>query len=304
MTRLEKRIFNFIASVRNIMVDVDAFAEKVSYYISMYVPEGAKSFDDFVLTTDTERDGADESYSTERMLWSYGIDPESENMEPIYAKERADDPDFMSIIKDLADQIREAHPEFIDVEEATAIEETESEVTQMKKNYKEYPKFRMGESDIACLIAVGCGDEAVKTRPLYFGSDGYYTAYMVDNNAEIGDHYWLVDTFNSWLKIYDDFGIVYSSPVIHDKDFKIYRAGDFGCIIQFPVEDISEIYNKLEYDEDETCSEISHILEKIKDSEGDFIITKEDPDNPDEIGILKAVGYRNHIEEDDDFEMD
>lgn len=47
--------------------------------------------------------------------------------------------------------------------------------------------------------------------------------------VQIGDHYTLVATFNYWLKIYDDEDRVYYDDA---EEFRIYRAGDYGVIIQ------------------------------------------------------------------------
>lgn len=98
------------------------------------------------------------------------------------------------------------------------------------KNYKEFEQQFIGDSDIATLILVGCrGEEGLKTEQLHFSEDGNYRAYIVDADTEIGNHYKKVATFNHWLKIYDDEGLTYS--VMAD-EINIYRAGDFGCIIQ------------------------------------------------------------------------
>ena len=96
-------------------------------------------------------------------------------------------------------------------------------------DYHEYEKVRLGGSDIAALIMVGCGEEDLTTKPLNFGIDGSYNAYLVDEEAEIGDHYSLRGEFEAWLKIYDDDGLVFK--VYADK-IKVFRAGEMGCIIQ------------------------------------------------------------------------
>lgn len=96
-------------------------------------------------------------------------------------------------------------------------------------NYKDYSKLRLGESDIASLVMVGCTDKGADAKILKFGSDGYYTAYMVDDRCEIPDHYTLEASFHSWLKIYDDTQL---AVTIIGNTINIYRADDFGCIIQ------------------------------------------------------------------------
>ena len=102
------------------------------------------------------------------------------------------------------------------------------------KTYKDFEKIYIGSSNIACLVLVGCKinqkGEALgaSTELLHFGEDGLYNAYYVTEPCEIGEHYRKVATFNSWLKIYDDF----ERTFYEYGDFNIYRAGDFGCIIE------------------------------------------------------------------------
>ena len=98
------------------------------------------------------------------------------------------------------------------------------------KAYKDYETKIIGESDIATLILVGVEKEnGLKLSTLNFGEDGVYKAYIVDENAIIGNHYTKIDTFNHWVRIYDDFGLTYK---IQAEEINVYRAGDFGCIIQ------------------------------------------------------------------------
>lgn len=103
------------------------------------------------------------------------------------------------------------------------------EVKKMK-SYKEYPKKYLGGSDYAALTMVGCKENTGLTSAiLHFGEDGIYDAYFVDENAEIGSHYELIATFNYWIKIYDDYNLTTS---LSGSTINIYRAGDYGCIIQ------------------------------------------------------------------------
>lgn len=98
------------------------------------------------------------------------------------------------------------------------------------KTYKEYPKKYLGSSDYAALTMVGCKENTGLTSEiLHFGEDGIYDAYFVDENAEIGNHYELIATFNYWLKIYDDYNLTTS---LSGSTINIYRAGNYGCIIQ------------------------------------------------------------------------
>lgn len=97
------------------------------------------------------------------------------------------------------------------------------------KNYKENGKQFIGSSDIAALILVGCGESGAKTTMLHFGSDGSYSAYVVDQDTEIPEHYKLVCEFEGWLKIYDDEEMTFRANADH---IKVYRAAEMGCIIQ------------------------------------------------------------------------
>lgn len=79
---------------------------------------------------------------------------------------------------------------------------------------------------------VGCSEEThtgLQAVVLSFVSDGAYSAYVVDSDAEIGSHYSKVATFNSWMKIYDDDSMVCR---FEGKKINIFRSGNFGCIVQ------------------------------------------------------------------------
>lgn len=97
------------------------------------------------------------------------------------------------------------------------------------KSYKDFKEDYIGSSDIAALIAVGCGKRGIKSEIIHFFEDASYDAYIVNGEAEISSHYIEVATFNHWLKIYDDNELVKEFKA---DTIKVYRAGDFGCIIQ------------------------------------------------------------------------
>lgn len=98
------------------------------------------------------------------------------------------------------------------------------------KNYKDFEKEYIGSSDIASLILAGYkeGDGFI-TIPLHFGQDDSYSAYIVEGEAEIGNHYEKRAEFDSWMKIYDDEELVKS---FNGKKIIVYRAAEMGCIIQ------------------------------------------------------------------------
>ena len=92
------------------------------------------------------------------------------------------------------------------------------------KNYKDFEKIYIGSSDIASLTL----RSPQKAYILNFGEDGTYSAYLVTDNAEIGKHYELCFTCDTWLNIYDDDGLV---KTINAELIEVYRAGEMGCII-------------------------------------------------------------------------
>lgn len=101
---------------------------------------------------------------------------------------------------------------------------------QNKVSYKNCETRLIGDSDIATLILSGCDkNNKLKLSQLHFGKDASYKAYIVDEHAEIGNHYIKVDTFTQWLRIYDDYGLTYR---VEASEINIYRAGEMGCIIQ------------------------------------------------------------------------
>lgn len=93
------------------------------------------------------------------------------------------------------------------------------------KNYKDFEKRFIGESDIASLTVRSVD----KVTTLNFGGDGAYRAYIVKGDAQIGAHYELVFAGEKWVRIYDDFGKSFEA---YADMIKIYKAGNFGCIIQ------------------------------------------------------------------------
>lgn len=101
--------------------------------------------------------------------------------------------------------------------------------------YDKFQKAYIGESDIATLIFVGCGQGDLIAKPIHFGEDGDYYAYMVNGkDVFIGEHYRLEQEFSHWVRIYDDTMLVKEIEAEH---IKVYRAGSFGCIIQYYNDD-------------------------------------------------------------------
>lgn len=92
-------------------------------------------------------------------------------------------------------------------------------------NYKA-EKINLGTSDIASVIVYSPGT----LRELYFGEDGCYSAYITHNAKDsIPSHYTLKFTADGpWLKVYDDNEATVN---LTGKRFNIFRAGEFGCVI-------------------------------------------------------------------------
>lgn len=89
----------------------------------------------------------------------------------------------------------------------------------------------LGDSDIAQLTMLGYSPEQGATpKALKFGGDGSYRAWIVDNEGLVPDYYTLVAEYDTWLKIYDDDDLVFYC-YRHDAAIKVYRAGEYGCLI-------------------------------------------------------------------------
>lgn len=102
-----------------------------------------------------------------------------------------------------------------------------------RENYHACERICLGGSDIASLIAVGYDCPELKTAVIGFGGDGDYIAHLCGAETVIPEHYRKVFECTGWLKIYDDYNLVYDSKEYPGFDhFAIYRAGDYGCIIQ------------------------------------------------------------------------
>ena len=103
------------------------------------------------------------------------------------------------------------------------------------KSYKEYEKKYIGMSDIANLILAGSSDNGLKLAVLHFGMDNDYYAYIVDADAEIGEHYTKVAEFKSWLRIYDDSFLTQElSKKIRRIKLRQTKSSMEECITQIP----------------------------------------------------------------------
>lgn len=120
---------------------------------------------------------------------------------------------------------------------------TEGRKETHMKNYRDFEKKYIGSSDIASLTFRAGND----VFPVNFGSDGSYDAYIVRGEAEIGEHYTLVhESKFIWLHIFDDSELTFKDSCYNAKSedrydtIRVYRAGEFGCIIQFLKTEIND----------------------------------------------------------------
>lgn len=110
------------------------------------------------------------------------------------------------------------------------------------KDYHEFNNIYMGSSDIATLIAVGMSEaDGLKLEQIKFGGDRRYTAHYIDEEIEIPNHYELLGEFFYWLKIYDDDRCRVKIKAPHGGSVKIYRSGNYGCLIYGPGTELEEV---------------------------------------------------------------
>lgn len=95
------------------------------------------------------------------------------------------------------------------------------------KNYKDYNKTYIGSSDSAYLTLKTITGT---TEKLCFGEDGSYSAYVVDEDTLIPEHYHKEFEFTDSLEIYNNFGELEWSAKA--KQISVYTAGNFGCLIK------------------------------------------------------------------------
>ena len=98
------------------------------------------------------------------------------------------------------------------------------------KSYKDFEKIYIGCSDIGSLII----RSPYVVKEMFFDADGRYEAYECFGEVEIPEHYDLIYSGRTWLRIYDDNEKPYYRfrPNGYTR-FDIYRAGDFGCVIHW-----------------------------------------------------------------------
>ena len=88
------------------------------------------------------------------------------------------------------------------------------------KSYKDYSKTYIGGSGSARLT-LKTSDGT--TELLYFGEDGDYSAYIVNEYTPVPEHYHKKFECHDSLEIYNDFG---------ELEWSVYTAVNFGCLIK------------------------------------------------------------------------
>ena len=73
-------------------------------------------------------------------------------------------------------------------------------------------------------VCIGCGS--------CVGSCPVEAISLVDGKAEIPEYYSKVAEFDKWFRLYDDERRVMN---VHADKINVYRAGEYGCIIQIIV---------------------------------------------------------------------
>lgn len=101
------------------------------------------------------------------------------------------------------------------------------------KNHHDAPQIVMG-TDIAIIYFIGLTKDF--TKPIiwswFTGEDGIFQAYICDEKYDIPDYYELVFECKG-LKVIDDNNIEFNAMKDTEHDYyKVYRAGERGCIIQ------------------------------------------------------------------------
>lgn len=167
-----------------------------------------------------------------------------------------------------------------------------------KESYREFNEISIGTSDIATLIMVGCpaeeSDELI-TKPLYFGEDGDYKAYYVnEDNIDIPERYEKVAEFSTWLKIYDDTGL---TSTVKGERIEVFRAYDFGCIIKVSDKKIEDT-KKADIRYEELYNVIENVNENIECLE-DLICNRTDIEclTQEEFDNLKYFLEEGYIDE-------
>lgn len=89
------------------------------------------------------------------------------------------------------------------------------------KDYKDYEKINIGSSDISALLLGGLDERSeLISKYIEFRHDGDYSAYLVDNEASIGEDFKLLFVSYHWLVIYDD---VERTRQLRGRQIKVYQ---------------------------------------------------------------------------------
>ena len=98
------------------------------------------------------------------------------------------------------------------------------------KSYKEYKTQNIGLSvTLESLLLLGCQNGIVVPQLLPFNTNDRFSAYVVDEEAEIDSSFHVAADFDEWLRIYDNDALAnyYEADRII-----VYRDSENECIIQ------------------------------------------------------------------------
>lgn len=201
-------------------------------------------------------------------LREYSFEQVKDSFEPNLEEADEEDKEEIKKLHDKWEEIKDLY----DLKEYLKEEYGGDEVPYIIVEAGERPLYKeksisLGGSDIAALIAVGMvksGDEQKLTSEIIrFGGDNNYNAWLVtDEDIEIPNHYSKMLEYHSWLKIYDDDGLVYKSAPM-DKYFEIYQAGMYGLLIR-ALEKEPRVLNLSKEEKVKDIEEITEDKKKVK----------------------------------------
>lgn len=102
------------------------------------------------------------------------------------------------------------------------------------KNYRDFDKVHMGETDIATILLSYTINGTEKTFEIATGEDSRFSAYYIEGEAEIGSHYNLIFEAECVNKasFSDEDGENSKFEYDEEKTIRLYRAGVHGFILQ------------------------------------------------------------------------
>ena len=102
------------------------------------------------------------------------------------------------------------------------------------KKYTEYPVEIIGCSDVAALTLMGVCKGELVAKILNFENDGVYGAHIVDEDADISGNFEKIASYDHWMRIYDDNGLVIT---YYADEITVYRY----CSVEYVIQIIGEL---------------------------------------------------------------